>query len=58
MTYTFELTGEEANIVAAGLGELQLKVGLPVLSKLKAQCTEQNRADKAKQVTTERPEAA
>lgn len=41
MEYTLNLTLEEINVLANGLGELPMKTALPILNKLQAQIKEQ-----------------
>lgn len=40
-TYTIELTGEMIKVISAGLGELQAKHALPVISELNRQLAPQ-----------------
>ena len=44
MDFIFKLTEEDANIIIAGLGELQAKVAMPIISKLQKQAKEQGEA--------------
>lgn len=41
MTFTFEVSEQEANLILAGLGELPAKVSLGLIQKLQAQAGEQ-----------------
>lgn len=41
MNYTFTVTGEEANIIAAALAEMPFKVASPLIQKLQMQAQQQ-----------------
>lgn len=49
MKYSFnDLSAQEADLIGQGLGELPLRVALPLLEKLKAQIAEQQKDEAGK----------